>query len=70
MLSFLYGPTLTLAPDFPSPGDLSDPGMEPGSSALQADSLSEPPGKPTNRVQLIIEQHGSQGCPAQSKIPI
>ena len=32
---------------FPSPGDLPDPEMEPGSSALQADSLpSEPPGKP------------------------
>ena len=31
---------------FPSPWDLLDPGMEPGSSALQADSLlSEPPGK-------------------------
>ena len=25
---------------FPSPGDLSDPGIEPGSSALQAASLS------------------------------
>ena len=32
---------------FPSPGDLPDPGMEPGSPALQADSLpSEPPGNP------------------------
>ena len=32
---------------FPSPGDLSDPGIEPRSLALQADSLSsEPPGKP------------------------
>ena len=32
---------------FPSPGDLPDPGMEPGSPALQADVLpSEPPGKP------------------------
>ena len=31
---------------FPSPGDLPDPGIEPGSSALQAVSLpSEPPGK-------------------------
>ena len=31
---------------FPSPGDLSDPGIEPRSSALQADSLpSESPGK-------------------------
>ena len=32
---------------FPSPGDLPDPGIEPGSLALQADSLlSEPLGKP------------------------
>ena len=31
---------------FPSPGNLSDPGFEPRSLALQADSLlSEPPGK-------------------------
>ena len=31
---------------FPSPGDLPDPAIEPGSSALQADSLLfEPPGK-------------------------
>ena len=30
---------------FPSPGDLSNPGIEPGSPALQADALSsEPPG--------------------------
>ena len=32
---------------FSSPGDLPDPGIEPGSPALQADSLlSEPPEKP------------------------
>ena len=32
---------------FPSPGDLSDPGIKPASSALQADSLPpELPGKP------------------------
>ena len=32
---------------FPSPGSLPDPGIEPGSPALQADGLpSEPPGKP------------------------
>ena len=32
---------------FPSPGDLSNPGIEPGSPALQADALpSEPPVKP------------------------
>ena len=33
---------------FPSPRDLPDPGIEPGSPALQADVLtSEPPGKVT-----------------------
>ena len=32
---------------FPSPGDLLDPGIEPGCLALQADSLpAELPGKP------------------------
>ena len=32
---------------FPSPGDLPNPGTEPGSPTLQADTLpSEPPGKP------------------------
>ena len=32
---------------FPTPGDLPDPGIEPGSPAMQADSLlSRPPGKP------------------------
>ena len=32
---------------FPSPADLPDPGIEPGSPALQADSLpTELPGKP------------------------
>ena len=30
----------------PPPGDLPNPGVEPRSSALQADSLSEPSGKP------------------------
>ena len=34
---------------FPSPGDLPNPGIEPGSPTLQADVLlSEPPGKPTS----------------------
>ena len=33
---------------FPSPGNLSDPGIEPRSPALPMDSLlSEPPGKPS-----------------------
>ena len=32
---------------FPSPGDLLDPGIKPGSPELQADSLlSEPPEEP------------------------
>jgi len=36
---------------FPSPGDLPDPGIEPRSPALQADSLlSELPGKPIQYV--------------------
>ena len=40
---------------FPSPGDLPDPGIEPRSPALQADSLtSEPPGKPWWASQVIL----------------
>ena len=40
---------------FPSPGDLPDPGIEPGSSKLQADALpSEPPGKPNRYLQTIV----------------
>ena len=36
---------------FPSPGDLPNPGIEPGSPALQVDSLlSETPGKPGVRL--------------------
>ena len=32
---------------FPSPGDLPNPGIEPGFPTLEADALiSEPPGKP------------------------
>ena len=39
---------------FPSPGDLPDPGIEPGSPTLQADSLpSEPSGK---RIMKKIRQ--------------
>ena len=41
---------------FPSPGDLPDPGISPGSPALQADALtSEPPGKPSRyRSRLLF----------------
>ena len=39
---------------FPSPGDLSDPGIEPGSPALQADALPvELLGEPPNMVRLL-----------------
>ena len=39
---------------FPSPGDLSDPGIEPRSPALQTDSLSsELAGKPTKFLLTI-----------------
>ena len=38
---------------FPSPGDLSNPAIEPGSPALQAEALpSEPPGKPQLEAKL------------------
>ena len=38
---------------FLSPGDLPDPGIEPGSPALEADALtSEPPGKLRRMVLL------------------
>ena len=40
---------------FPSPGDLPDPGIKPGSPTLQADALpSEPPGKPLSVISLHI----------------
>ena len=40
---------------FPSPGDLPDPGVEPRSLTLQADSLpSEPPGKPFSGINDLI----------------
>ena len=39
---------------FPSPGNISNPGIEPWSSTLQADSLpTEPPGKPGQWQGLI-----------------
>ena len=42
---------------FPSPGDLPNPGMEPVSPALQADSLpSELPGKPWGNSQPITSR--------------
>ena len=46
---------------FPSPGDLPDPGIEPGSPSFQADALtSELLGKPIFRCiwYLIYNKHG------------
>ena len=41
---------------FPPPEDLPNPGTEPGSPALQADSLpTEPPGKPPNQFIFLQE---------------
>ena len=40
---------------FPSPGDLPNPAIKPGSPALEADALtSEPPGKPSIYLRPII----------------
>ena len=41
---------------FPSPGDLSDPGIKPRSPAFQADSSpSESPGKRASQVVLVVK---------------
>ena len=49
---------------FPSPGDLPNPGIEPRSPSLQADSLSaEPQGKPKNTGV------GSQPIPSPGDLP-
>jgi len=38
---------------FPSPGDVPNTGIEPRSPAMQADALlSEPPGKPSEKIAL------------------
>ena len=40
---------------FPSPGDLPDPGIEPGSPAFQVDTLtSEPLGKPS-KIKPVVK---------------
>ena len=56
---------------FPSPEDLSDSGIEPGSPTLQADTLSsEPPGKLTKeRDNQLLEQNieSCQECTQSAK---
>ena len=45
---------------FPSPGNLPDPGIEPRSLTLRADSLpSEPPGKPSKVRSALRVEHSS-----------
>ena len=59
---------------FPSPGDLPNPGIEPGSPALQANALSsEPPGKPGMGCHFLLqcmkvksESEVAQSCPTLS----
>ena len=51
---------------FPSPGHLPDPGIEPGSPALEADSLPpEPPGKEGSKfcglVSCLLNSYWSVG---------
>ena len=48
---------------FPSPGDLPNPGIEPRSPSLQADTLpSEPPGKPKGQHRCwILKRKRLQG---------
>ena len=53
---------------FPSPGDLPDPGIEPESPALQADSLlSQQPGKPSIIYGRCISDF-TRNCPTFSQI--
>ena len=48
---------------FPSPRDLPNPGIEPRSPALEADTLtSEPPGKPNKTGALFSEEQRSLEC--------
>ena len=49
---------------FPSPGDLPNPGTEPRSPTLQADSLpAEPQGKPQKSSHSVVSD--SNECPTQ-----
>ena len=42
---------------FPSPGDLPNPGIKPGSPSLQGDSLlSKPPGKPPRNANKVLQK--------------
>ena len=79
-VSFVHGILQAGIPEwvpFPSPGDLPDPGIKPGSPALQADSLSlEPPRKPIHACSVSqslalgsVCGAPSQNAPVLSSVP-
>ena len=50
------GKSIEVCCHFPSPEDLPNPGIEPGSPALQVDALlSEPPGKPYKMLEKVAK---------------
>ena len=55
---------------FPSPGDIPDPGIEPGSPALKADSLpSEPPRKLSGKCWFLSTINRLSHAPFHLNIP-
>ena len=55
---------------FPSPGDLPNPGTEPRSPALQADTLpSEPPGKLSVQFSLVAQLCSTLCTPMNCSTP-
>ena len=55
---------------FPSPGDLPDPGIEPGSPSLRVDALaSEPPGKPIFKVHNLSGKESACSAGDAGSIP-
>ena len=56
---------------FPSPGDLPDPWIEPGSPALRVDALpSEPPGLLLSHFSRVRLCNPIDGSPPGSPIPV
>ena len=55
----------------PSPGDLPNPGVKPGSPALQTDTLpSEPPGKPIIEAYIILIMAMLLACQIPEKLTV
>ena len=51
---------------FPSPGDLPDPGIKPGSPALQADSLPSEPCGTWQKASCCFSSFEAPSCPSPS----